>query len=365
MNKGQQVDFSKTVKEVETESKKCESCGGTLVFEPNTQTLRCEHCGNTIKIDKDFAVLEHDIEEGFKSAKKWSSDEQATYRCESCGAIVVIDKDEEANLCPFCGASHVVKDNAFKGIKPHVVIPFQFGKDNAERCAKRWAKKRLFAPRKFKKSLDAENINGVYEPCFTFDSKSTSYYEGRVGEHRTRTVGSGKNQRVETYTVWKNISGVINMDFDDVLIASNERFSQKDLNRLSPFSQEYYCVYERKYLSGFYADSYQKELKDCWGDAKTVMDERIKRAIKNRYNYDVVDYLNVSTSHEDVKFKYLLLPIYRLNFHYKSADYSVKINGSSGKTIGKTPTSPLRVILAVLLGIVVVGAFIYFGYNYF
>lgn len=352
--------YDHQLKEIKTDSVKCQTCGGMMIFDPDTQTLKCEHCGNTINFEKNREVRENDINEGFKNAEQWDPNEQATYRCENCGATIVVGADETATACPFCGTSHIVKSGSFKGLRPQAVIPFQFGEDKASEYCKKWAKSRIFAPRKFKKTLKRENMHGIYEPCFTFDSNTTSVYSGRVGYRRTRTVGSGKNRRTETYIEYKNVSGTLNKFFDDVLISNNENFDQKKLNSLAPFKTKAACVYEHKYLSGFVADGYTKDLKDGWSDAKRVMDADIRESIKRSYNADVVDYLNVSTTHNDVTYKYMLLPVYLTTYKYGKKRYGVMVNASTGKVRGKTPVSPLRVIIAVLLGICALAGLAYF-----
>ena len=344
------------LKNIDTYSVKCQTCGGTMIFDPVSQSLKCDHCGNTVDIQKNHDVKENDVVEGFEKATKWDGDEQGTYKCKNCGAVVVLNKDEHAALCPFCGTSHIVKEGAFKGLKPQVVVPFSVTGEDAEKYAKAWAKKRIFAPSKFKKSLIVENIHGVYEPCFTFDSNVEAYYEGRVGERRTRTVGSGKNRRTETYIVYYHIHGVINKFIDDIYVATNVNFPQAKMEKMMPFRPETACVYENKYLSGFMAESYQKDLKDSWEDAKKMIDKIIRAEIKNRHNYDVVDYINVSATHSDVTYKYVLLPVYFLNYAYKQKSYEVCINGATGKVTGKTPKSPIRIAIAAVLGLAVAAA---------
>ena len=346
-----EIDYTKNYKNVATDCIKCPSCGGTLNFNPDTQTLKCEHCGNTVDFEKNKEVKENDITEGFDKVKPWDSSEQVTYKCNNCGAVIIINAEEEATACPFCGATHIIKDKSFEGIRPQAVIPFKFGTDKAAEYGKKWAKSRIFAPRKFKKNLNRENMRGVYEPCFTFDSNTYSTYVGRVGYRRTRTVGSGKDRRTETYIEYKNISGTYTEFFDDLLIANSDKFNQKQIDRLSPFNTANACVYEKNYLSGFVADGYTKGLNECWQDAKRTMDSLIRQHIKREYNADVVDYLNVSTTHENVTYKYLLLPVYFLSYKYGKKSYGVAVNGCSGKVRGKMPISPLRVAIAVFLGL--------------
>ena len=64
--------------------------------------------------------------------------------------------------------------------------------------------------------------------------------------------------------------------------------------------------------------------------------------------------MNVSTIHEGVTYKYVMLPIYVGNFNYRKKLYNFYVNGETGKVVGKTPKSPLRILFAVLCGLAVI-----------
>jgi len=329
---------------------KCEGCGGNMIFDPQTQTLKCEYCGSTIDFEKDRKVREIALEKAFEKAEKWDS--TIVVRCENCGAKVVIGADEVAKECPYCGTSQIKKTEEIAGIRPNAVFPFTITADNAQCAAKKWAKRKLFAPRKFKKSIEAKNFHGVFEPGFTFDSYTFSTYNGVLGKTKTRVVGSGKNRRTETYTEWRHVSGTYSTAFDDITIAASDTENgKKSINDLLPYDYERLSVYEKKFLAGYQANHYKKDVKACWESAKRTMDAIIRQRILNKYDCDRVQYLNVSTTHDDVTYKYVLYPVYRFNYNYKQKDYDIAVNGTTGKVAGKTPVSPLRVLLAVGLGI--------------
>lgn len=339
---------------------KCERCGGNMKFDPQTQSLKCEHCGSVEKFEKDKNVNEQNIEKGFDDAESWSG-EATLFRCENCGAEVILKSGEVAASCPFCSTPHIVKCDEMPGIKPQAVYPFEITKQQAADEAKKWARKKLFAPRKFKKNLTHGEISGIYQPCFTFDSDTFSKYYGRIGKRCTRTVKTSKGTRTETYIKWYNVSGTYSKFFDDVFISSGN-MPQGELEKLLPYRIDTLCVYEQKFLSGYAANHYKKDLKSCWGDAKKIIDADLRRAILAKYDCTEVDYLNVSTTHENVTYKYVLLPIYRSNFRYRKKEYPVSVNGNTGKVCGKTPVSPLRVIIAVLLAMALaVGLFYLFA----
>ena len=95
----------------------------------------------------------------------------------------------------------------------------------------------------------------------------------------------------------------------------------------------------------------ERPITDCWSDAKDKMDAALRRNILSQYRYDVVGYLNVSTEHTGVTYKLELIPIWVGNFIFNKKPYNFFINGFNGKVTGKLPASPVRVSIAVLLGL--------------
>ena len=349
--------------EVETQTVKCENCGSNMVFDPDLKTLECPHCGSKKEFGQTILASEQDLRAGLLSVNEWKKEDAVIFACENCGAKVVLKNGESASFCPFCGTSHVRKTDELLGIKPHALIPFCFGYEKAVEFGKNWAKKRFFAPSKFKKNIKTDNVNGVYTPCFTFDSQTISYYEGRIGKTKTRTVGSGKNRRTETYVVWRNICGTYNSKFDDVLITAGSKLGQNQLDKISPFNTNDSQVYEEEYLLGFMAYHYDSQLDDCWNDAKTKIDKELRSQILSQYVYDRVAYLNVSTTHQNVTYKYVMLPVYVGNYKYNKKVYNFFVNGSTGKVTGKTPVSLLKVILTILGITAVVAGIVFLFYS--
>lgn len=348
--------------EVDTECVKCKNCGSNMVFNPDTQMLRCDRCGYEEDFGKSDELEEISIDSALGENAVWR-DEALTFRCENCGANIVAAAAETASVCPFCGASHVVAEDDLQGIKPNGVLPFRFGKDEAVAYFKKWAKKHVFAPDVFRKKVSPEKMRGVYMPCFTFDSNTDSVYRGRVGYTHTRTVHTSKGTRTETYTVWRNISGSFSHFFNDVMVNAGKRMEEKKAAKLAPFDFTGARVYESEYLVGFVAHRYEKDIRTCWDEAKRTMDARLRSMIISRYSCDKVDYLNVSTHHSGVTYKYLLLPVYVINYKYKKSNYVIYQNGSTGKTVGKAPVSVWKVLAAVAAGVAaLVGLFFLFRY---
>ncbi len=334
--------------QVETDSVKCPCCGANMSYNPNLNKLSCAHCGAEKDVES-VAVLEQDLRSALFNGNMWEEDKVSLFACENCGAKVVLEQSETAKNCPFCGTSHVKKSEELPGLKPNGLIPFTIDYEKALEYSKSWAKSRFFAPKKFKKGLKENNVKGIYAPCFTFDSATFSTYNAKIGKVKSRTVGSGKNRRTVTYVDWRIVSGTYSYSFDDVLISSGEKVSQQKLDKLSPFDTNNGKKYQEEYLLGFGAYHYDTDINSCWEMAKSKIDVSLKNKILSQYSYDRVAYFNVVTTHSNVTYKYVMLPVYVGNFNYKSKLYNFYVNGSTGKTFGKYPKSIAKILSVVLL----------------
>ena len=347
---------------------KCQNCGANKVFSPKHQTLLCPHCGTktTFEIYNNFQKKPY-YQNQENSIIPESDTEILT--CTSCGANLNMIKGEISKKCPFCGTGNIVVKENMKGLKPDECVPFTIEPFEAESSFKNWLKKKWFIPNELKrkakaKKVEAKNMKGIYSPCYAFDSGTFSTYSGVLGKHYTTTVGSGKNRRTVTKTRYFRIKGQLDKNFIDVMTECSPHFNQKVLDKIRPFTLEKRANYDKSFLSGFSADSYDKDLNTGWNDTKYKIDSEIKRAILSKYSYDVVQSLNVDTSYSDIKYSYMLLPVYVSGFRFKEKIYNFFVNGNTGKTYGKVPRSPIKIAIAILIGVAIVvgGLLLYNNY---
>lgn len=121
-----------------------------------------------------------------------------------------------------------------------------------------------------------------------------------------------------------------------------------------------------EYIAGFVAERYTIGLKDSWDIATDSIDKKLKQSISRKIrfenNADHVRGVSVSTSFQDITYKYLLLPIWVSNFKYKEKVYQFMINGQTGKVSGRIPLSIPKIILAVIGGILITALALYIFY---
>lgn len=330
---------------------KCQNCGADMVYDPEKKALHCPYCDATRSVDRRLTFKRDYLSSLAEGEVKF---DDSVYKCPNCGAQVKLAPFDTAVKCPYCGGTNVVEIEDMKGLKPDGILPFALSKGQAAEAGKKWIKKKLFAPHKLKKGFKIDNFKGVYIPSYAFTTDSHSLYDGRLGERHTRTVSNGKTTRTETYIEWYNVNGRTDNSFDDVTVEASTQLTQKELNKILPYDVGNLEGYNKDYVAGFSAEKYDTSLKDGFGVAKDQMDDVIRKRIIDSYGADVVDYLNVNTTYTNTKFNYMLLPLWVCAYVYRKKGYRFLINGRTGKSTGKSPISPLRVAIAVLLAIGVV-----------
>ncbi len=344
--------------EKDTDTAKCPACGAEMVFAPEKQQLECPYCGCTKEVNFTRTSSEIAFANMVSLRNDEWSDETHVFRCSNCGAKEVLGRTEIAKACPFCGTTNVTQVDEISGMRPNGVVPFAIDVKTATKNVIAWAKRKFFAPNAFKKSVKPEKVQGTYMPAFTFDTRTFTSYTGRLGKYYSRTVRSGGKTKTVRELRYFTISGQFSYAFDDVLIQASKRMEQRDVDNLRPFGTNESNEYSSTFLHGYSAQSNEKSGEECWEEAKQVIAEEIKAKILAKYTYDVVDSFIPQTSCTDVTFKYVLLPIYVGHCSWKKKLYNFFVNGKNGRVTGKTPLSPLKVTLAVLLGVIVVGGII-------
>ena len=352
----QNFDEVKKADTLDETDKKCDACGGTMDFDPKTGMMVCPYCGNTVAIEEECFTPQRAEELSFADAEErgncdWGS-EKKTVVCKNCGAETVYDSLDTAGVCPYCGSNQVMEASDTHTLAPGGVCPFRFDAEEADARFRKWIKNRWFCPFDLRKNAGRVNFNGIYLPYWTFDSQTESHYTARYGIVRTIVVGRGENRRTHTYVDWYFTRGRYDKFFNDCLVQGSERHDAALLNQIAPFDTEDNLAYRPEYLAGFGAERYSIGLDTAWSSAKNrierTLHDCVVQEIRWRHHADRVESLRMQTSHNDVTFKYLMLPVWMSHYEYKGKTYHFMVNGQTGKVGGKAPLSFWQVLLAVL-----------------
>lgn len=345
----------------------CPSCSASIEFNPATGKLNCPYCGYESEIappeDKanrfaqeiDFSAAQS------RDSFNWGVDKKAII-CEACAAESIYDALQVADSCPYCGSNQVMEASAANTLAPNGVCMFEVTSKQAGENFHKWIRGRWFTSSAAKRSAKPDNFKGVYLPYWTFDSKTASTYSARYGRYRTVRDKDGKTR---TVTDWYTTRGFYQEFIDDHLVSATTRYDRGIMSKIEPFQTNNAKAYQPEYVTGFISERYSIGLEDGWQIAQKEIHNHLVSQVKSQVRIqnraDVVSSVSLSTTHDAITFKYVMLPIWLSSFRYKEKVYRFMVNGQTGKVGGEAPISPLRVAIAVILLSIVA----YFVYVYF
>lgn len=323
---------------------KCPGCGASIgiKYDPEALNLTCPFCGLVSKLPQPGTVPS--IEElDFNSALQRASVNWGNIKkmitCANCGGSTIYDAEQVTGACPFCGSTSVTPAAENSQIMaPQAVIPFAVTKEQTQLCFDNFINTRRTASKKVY-GCKLENVVGIYLPFWTYDTLSVSAYDAHTYETK--------------YTPRQYFKGVMTQFFDDLVIYGSDKIRNQNIKRVQEFDFQRMVPYSPKYLAGIPAERYTVGLNDGWERAKTQIRDKIKRTLNRKYRMKAaID--AIVTSYYNVKFRYVLAPIYLATYTCGKKTHTVAINGQTGKTYCEVPTFMLKLVLIPLFVLIVV-----------
>lgn len=336
---------------------KCENCGSRLIFDPEQGLLRCISCDSNYILPKkdDSAVLIRQYSPKFQPSQL--NKKLIAYKCENCGNITYMSSDEHSNRCFNCGglSSAVVQDS---GICADGIIPFKISKKEAAVYFQKYLKKKWGIPKELKNYASNQKLTGIYVPVwnFTFDLSAT--YHATIEETYTSSSGESESHFREVYgDRFKHIKSM------DESANSNE--SSVFLNLFDEDDYSDIIPYRTEYTYGFRVDNIDRDIHEYYGKilgrAEMELEEEIRSSLST--GNKTVTNIELNANAHNVFFNFAYVPVYVNTFKKKNKVYKTYISGTTGKVVGKSPRSFLKILLSVLGPILIVGgviALIYF-----
>lgn len=349
---------------------KCPNCGSDIPFDSASGQLKCQHCGTSYNIDD---LKAYDVEASIEADSfEWSNDdlehidnsENITYACPSCGGAVIADKNMAASTCPYCGNALIVSKQFEGMLKPDVVVPFEYSKQEAKKAYEEHLKKKTLLPNDFSINNIVDNIKGLYVPYWLFSCDANCKARYHATRHRVYMHGDYEITEESHYLVYRDATG----KFENVPVDASSKLEDKLLDALEPYDFSKGKDFNTAYLSGFFADKYDQNKEDVILKAN----RRIKNSMESVLRSSVIGYTTVlqeasSIRFHDGKSRYALLPVYIFSSKYKGKVYQFAMNGQTGKFVGDLPMDNKKAfqlfMLVFLISFIVIAimAFIVMG----
>ncbi len=295
--------------------------------------------------------------------------ESTTFDCQSCGATLTLREHERTAVCPFCASPAVVEKPSSENPDPTFVVGFVLDQPRASQRVRQWIKRRGWFAHGGLASAVVQETRGVYLPAYLYGAVADSDYEAEIGENYTTTetyttTDSKGNTVVRTRVVvkteWRHLAGRHSCYLVDVVVTASRGLSNAELEAVEPFDLGAIRRYDPALFSGWIAEEPSIVFEKCRELAHSEGTESVGRKLARFMPGDSHRGLRFETRVHDEILHLVSLPIwiFALRYDPNKPPIRVTVNGQTGKVGGAIPLSPIKITIAVILGLLLVLAIV-------
>jgi len=340
----------------------CTNCGAKTTWDPGADALSCAYCGEAFPVPRaEGTIVERALADAGSALRGFGLALRCV-ECSNCGARVSFDESATAELCVYCGSASVLPQSANRNtLRPESLVPLDVGRDQVRTSFKRWIGKLWFRPSALK-HVERFDAVGVYVPFWTFDCNVHSDWSADAGYYywvtRTYYVNGKRRTRRVRKVRWVPAWGERDDTFDDLLVLASKGLPNKLVDELGGFDTSALVPYRPEYLAGWHAEEYQVDLEQGWEAGQATVASVQRRRCSGDVPGDTQRSLRVRNTIRDVRWKHVLLPLWSLQYRFGGKTYAVLVNGQNGRVVGKAPLSWVKILLAALALLALVGVFL-------
>lgn len=325
---------------------KCSACGAPLRFDPASGKSVCDWCGSSYDISD-----EGELGAGGDRPDNAAPETLPVYNCESCGAEIVTDAQSASVQCPYCGNNIVLTEQVSGGLTPDGLIPFKFDKKQLPDEVNKFYKDKKLMPKGFFTESTLEDAAGIYVPYWVFDTDLSGSMVYDCTKRSERREGDYIVTEKAHYDVRRNVS----MRFEKVPVDASVRLDDKLMESVEPFDYNGLKPFDMSYLSGFFADRFDKGSDAVRSRAMDRMNESAYSIADSdaRKGYSSCERKSGKFAPSNVNAKYMLLPVYTFAVKWGDKKYDFAMNGQTGKVVGDVPRSAGKTALLFLISFLI------------
>ena len=315
-----------------------------MQFDPTIGKMKCIFCDSVFSQEEaeQFFAQQNEEEEIKESGADWGEDADGmrAYSCSTCGAEILCDQNTAATRCPYCDNTTVIEAQLSGAVKPDVVIPFAFTKEQAMEKYKGYYEKRKLIPKDFLSGSRVEEIQGVYVPFWLYDgsvSIDAEFEAADVTDNGTEIIRKIYKADRRGNIAFENVPADASKRMPDDIMDSVEPF---DFGQLKPFSMTY--------MPGFLAERFDVEGDDDLERAEKRVTNSAKQKTRATVRHDEVTEKRGDYKVNYTKKKYALLPIWYLTTSWNGKQWNFAMNGQTGNFTGDLPVDGTK--LGILTG---------------
>ncbi len=312
---------------------KCDSCGSSMIYDPEQRMLVCPHCGSK----------RPDMPQGQTTEGQ---------NCPTCGAPLTGTDRALIAQCSYCGTWLSIDPNLENTDAPKKIMPFSFGRKQARRQVLAAFDNIPFLPKNFLADPEGSDIQALYAPFWLYPVQVKGHYEYEA--EMTLTYGDETEHRKyylerDALSTFNGIPVDALESLEDLTIDAAVGGDGKNMQDFDPV-----------YLAGTDAVLPEKPADDprylqrasSWADMSA--DAKAESRLTSGFTSAVCASRSVDRDLDAGSAQSVLLPVYR--YEYNSfGKHKIYIDGHTGKMSGDAPCDKGRVLLHYLIEMVCAG----------
>ena len=273
---------------------KCPCCGASLVWGSKEQELVCEYCDNKFTEAQLKEIADEENTKAQEMNAKWNVEETdddngmdgiKVHICQSCGGEIIGDENSVATECVYCGSPTIITENISGVNRPKYVIPFKLDKNAAKEKLKAFYKGKRLLPDEFSKKKHIDSIKGLYVPFWLFNCEAEADITYKANRTHFWSDANYNYTKTDHYMLKRKGK----LAFEKIPVDASSKMDDKYMDSIEPFDYNQLEEFSEKYLTGYYADKYDVDIKA----SEPRANERVKRSTEDKFRSSVKGYESV------------------------------------------------------------------------
>ena len=307
---------------------KCTVCGGLI----DEEDVFCANCGTEAPVGDD--------------PRQVLATQTSTHNfvCDGCGASMSYDASARTLRCPFCGNSHLSKQEDMKSVAPQRIVRFSVDHDRASAILRQWLGRGFWRPGDLASAAEITKVSAVYVPYWVFQARTHTYWTADSSDVPAGARGN-----------WCPVFGEHHGVYEGVLIGASGVLTPHETSDLCPYDLAAAESADNVDTENMIVEQFRVQRKYARPLAHQGL-ENLDRQACQRYVPAKCRNMRLNVLLEGLSSEPVLLPVWIMAYRYRDRLFRFLVNGQTGRATGQAPVSWNKILgvvaIAGLIGLV-------------
>ncbi len=262
--------------------------------------------------------------------------------CKECNLATLIPPAKTQSTCSYCDKPQLIAtvNSIDEKISPTHIVPFKIDKDRAALTFLYWLDEQKNLPNKvIHYAKENYTIKGIFVPCIMANIRSYTYFKGKKGIPQFP-------EKKNSIVAWYNREGITHLSFNKQKTFASQLIPKHQLDLLADFLNIDLVAFNSTHLQHKAVETYETTLRIPLKDMLQNIDVLITTAIQKKIGSKHQEITETFTTFNNSTIKFVLAPVWIIEFEYHTKSFQYLIGGNHGKLI----TTKQPSLMGLLLG---------------